>query len=71
MKALHVIAFILVVIGALNWGLVGIGGWNVVAVLGDSLARIVYVLVGLSGLLLIFTHKRECKMCEAKASAAM
>lgn len=52
------IGWILVVVGALNWGLVGLGwlmgnaDWNVVhMVLGSSmqLEAIVYVLVGLSG----------------------
>ncbi|MBI5133855.1 MAG: DUF378 domain-containing protein [Candidatus Taylorbacteria bacterium] len=72
MKALHVIAFILAVVGALNWGLVGAGGWNVVEMLLGSMAwleRLVYVLVGLSGLVLIFTHRKECKHCETKAEA--
>lgn len=74
MKVLHAIAFILVVVGALNWGLVGVGGqgWNVVHFLlswSMTVERIVYVLVGLSALLVIFTHKRDCKMCEAKAPA--
>ncbi|HEU5114720.1 MAG TPA: DUF378 domain-containing protein [Candidatus Paceibacterota bacterium] len=70
MKALHVIAFILVIVGGLNWLLVGLGGdsWNVVAMLGSSVARIAYVLVGLSALVLVFSHKKDCKMCEAKAS---
>jgi uncharacterized membrane protein YuzA (DUF378 family) len=74
MKALHAIAFILVVVGALNWGLVGLGGWNVVSALLGSwgwLERLVYILVGLSGVLLVFTHKRDCKMCEAKGPATM
>lgn len=71
MKATHAIAFILVIIGALNWGLIGIGGmsWNVVGyVLGflSWLPNLVYILVGLSGLYLIFTHKKTCKMCEGK-----
>ncbi len=74
MKAFHVVAFILVVIGALNWGLVGINpGWNVVSLILGSvswLERLVYILVGLSGLFLIFTHKKGCKMCEAKAAPA-
>ena len=71
MKALHAVAFILVIVGALNWGLVGIGGWNVVTMLlgwSSVVERLVYVLVGVSALVLIFTHKRDCKMCEAKAS---
>ncbi len=71
MKAVHVIAFILVVIGGLNWGLVGLGGfaggdWNVVhMILGawPAVEWIVYVLVGLSALVLVFTHKAHCRMC--------
>jgi uncharacterized membrane protein YuzA (DUF378 family) len=57
MKNLNLIAYLLVIIGALNWGLVGLGwlaggsGWNVVSmVLGTwpQLEAIVYVLVGAS-----------------------
>ncbi len=73
MKALHSIAFILVIIGGLNWGLVGINpGWNLVhLVLGSWgwLEATVYILVGLSALLLIFTHKASCKMCVKESSA--
>ena len=51
MKPLDIIASILVIVGALNWGLVGIANFNLVAALfGTSiLATIVYVLVGLAG----------------------
>jgi uncharacterized protein len=72
MKAIHAIAFILVVIGAINWGLVGAGEWNVVNMLLGKWAiveRIVYILVGLSGILLVFTHKRDCKHCETAPAA--
>lgn len=58
MTPLGMIAFILVVIGALNWGLVGIFNFDLVAfLLGDmsALARIVYALVGLSGLYMIIS----------------
>ncbi|MBD3361760.1 DUF378 domain-containing protein [Candidatus Woesearchaeota archaeon] len=57
MNALDWIAFILVVVGAVNWGLVGIGGWNLVDMILGSipiLAKIVYILVGLSGLYMIY-----------------
>jgi uncharacterized membrane protein YuzA (DUF378 family) len=50
------IATTLVVIGALNWGLVGLFSFNLVdAIFGTSsvVSRIIYVLVGLSGLYLI------------------
>lgn len=75
MKAVHAIAFILVVVGAVNWGLIGINGeWNVVSLLLGRWAvveSIVYVLVGLSGLFLVFSHRKDCKACEPKAEAAM
>ena len=50
MKALDVVSGILVIVGALNWGLVGIASFNLVAALfGQSaLAAIVYTLVGIA-----------------------
>lgn len=65
MKYLHMTAFVLVVIGGLNWGLTALG-WNAVNfILGSvpQLESLVYVLVGLSALYLLFTHPRECKTC--------
>ena len=73
MKAAHMIAFILLVIGGLNWGLIGINpNWNVVGLIFGSISwleRLIYILVGLSALLLIFTHKKTCKNCDKPASA--
>ncbi len=51
MKLLRTLATVLVVVGGLNWGLVGLLNFNLVsAVLGEAtaLARLVYDLVGLS-----------------------
>ena len=49
------IALVLVIIGGLNWGLIAISAdWNVVAILGDTVARIVYGLVGLAALYTIY-----------------
>ncbi len=66
-KNLHMISFILVIIGGLNWGLVGLfNGLNVVEmILGGvpAVERIVYVLVGLSAVYLAATHKKDCKAC--------
>jgi len=62
MTPLGTVAFILVVIGALNWGLVGIFNFDLVSfLLGDmsTLARIVYALVGLSGLYMIVTAAKK------------
>jgi uncharacterized membrane protein YuzA (DUF378 family) len=55
-NALDWIAWVLVVVGAINWGLVGAFNFNLVAaLLGDmtTAARIVYGLVGLAGLYFI------------------
>ena len=73
MKALHMITFILLAIGGLNWGLVAFG-WNVVEMvfkMGSNLTMAVYILVGLSALFQIFTHAGYCKYCSKSASAAM
>ncbi len=72
MKALHMIAWILLVIGGLNWLLVGINpDWNVVAMLGDGVARVIYILVGISALVSLFTHKKDCKTCDTPAAQTM
>ena len=61
MKVLNWIAIILVIIGALNWGLVGLSGMDLVASLfgaGSSLAMLVYVLVGIAGVYTIWLAKK-------------
>jgi uncharacterized membrane protein YuzA (DUF378 family) len=58
LNALDWIALVLVIVGGLNWGLVGAFDFNLVdTIFGDmsALSRIVYVLVGLSAVYLIFT----------------
>jgi uncharacterized protein len=53
MKPLNLITLILVIVGGLNWGLVGLLDWDLVAALfgvGSALARIVYILVGVSAI---------------------
>lgn len=68
MKTVHIVSFILLVIGGLNWGLVGIAGYNLVDSLlgeGSVLTQIVYVLVGLAAIVEIVTHKKACKSCES------
>ncbi|MES2314576.1 MAG: DUF378 domain-containing protein [Patescibacteria group bacterium] len=70
MKAAHAIAFILVIIGGLNWLLVGLFNLDVVMYLGVVIAKIVYILVGLSAIYLVVTHKKDCKNCSVSAPAA-
>lgn len=72
LKYLHILAFILAVVGGLNWGLVGIFDFNLVdAILGNLgfVENLVYILVGLSALYLLFTHKGDCKTCSGSNAA--
>jgi len=62
MRVLNPIALLLVIVGALNWGLVGLFEFDLVAkITGDAfgetnpVSRIVYVLVGAAGLYLAAT----------------
>jgi uncharacterized membrane protein YuzA (DUF378 family) len=53
MRALDIITLVLVIIGGINWGLVGLFNLDLVAAIfgaGSGLSRIVYVVVGLSAL---------------------
>ncbi|MCQ2387118.1 MAG: DUF378 domain-containing protein [Clostridia bacterium] len=59
MKTTSIIAFALVIIGAIVWGLVGFFNFNIVSMIFGAgsaavVSRIIYSLVGLSGLWLIF-----------------
>ena len=61
MKALYYIALTLVIIGAINWLLIGLFSFDLVATLfGEMsmLSRIVYSLVGISGLISICLYSK-------------
>ena len=77
MKSLHFIALILLVIGGLNWGLVALGyytdsEWNVVKLILGSwpgVENLVYLLVGLSAVVIGVDHKKNCRACSASGMA--
>ncbi len=63
---------LLVIVGALNWGVIGINGTNVVAnLLGayPTALRIVYILVGAAGLLKLVMCFKACP-CKCKSDAS-
>ena len=66
-KFLKVTSYILVLIGALNWGLVGLFNFNLVSfLLGDMtlLSRVIYSLVGISAIVAAITgHMYEKRYC--------
>ena len=69
MKWLHMVAFALLVVGGLNWGLVALFNVNLVETLlgaESTLTMVVYVLVGLSAVYIAATHMSDCKVCSKK-----
>ena len=70
MKSLHIVTFVLLAVGGLNWLLVGLFGWDIGSIFGgqDALvSRVIYVLVGLSEIAEIVAHKGNCKACGSRA----
>jgi len=70
---LHAVAFILLVIGGLNWLLVGLLNWDIGQLFGGMdapISKVIYVLVGLAAIYEVATHKKNCKACATKAPAA-
>ena len=62
------VTFILLVIGGLNWLLVALSLPNVGSIFGAEtvVTKVIYVLVGLSAVVELATHKKNCKCCEGK-----
>jgi uncharacterized protein len=58
-KTFYIILVVIVLIGALNWGLIGAFNFNAVEYInkgidGPTFAKVIYVIVGLAALLLLF-----------------
>ena len=65
MKGLHYTALTLVIIGAINWGLIGLFRLDLVSLLFGNmtwLSRVVYTLVGISGMYLLSLYGRVTEM---------
>ena len=65
METIQKAALVLTIVGALNWGMVGLLDFNLVSALfgeGTVLTRLVYSLVGITGIInvgLLFMHNEE------------
>lgn len=74
MKQINLLTLILIVVGGLNWGLVGSMNFDLVATIfgdGSVLARIVYVLVGISAIYQIttlFSGEKSSSMKSAQSA---
>ncbi len=63
-KMVHTVAFILLIAGGLNWLLVAFGT-NIVEAIFGGYSNIVYILVGLSAIYSLITHKGTCTKCSS------
>ncbi len=69
-KTIHMVTFVLLVVGGLNWLLVGLFGFDLVMTiasylgsLGPMIAKVVYVAVGVSAVYELVMHKSDCRTC--------
>ena len=70
MAGLHKVAFILLIVGGLNWLLTGFfSTWDLASFVGGGIARLIYVLVGISAVLEVIGHKKMCKGCAPSGGA--
>lgn len=66
------LAMIFVIVGGLNWGLIGLFNYDIVAaIFGGMLSRIIYVLVGLAALYMIYFATKTGSMERQKAMPDM
>lgn len=71
---LHYISFALIIIGGLNWLLIGVFDWDIGSIFGGQdalISRIIYILVGLAAVYEVATHKSRCKACGTEAMSEM
>jgi uncharacterized protein len=72
MKTLNLITLLLVIIGAINWLLVGLFDANIVAAIfgtDSTLTNIIYIIVGLSGIYQLVPFSAAVQIGEANAEA--
>lgn len=65
-NTVHIVTFSLMMIGAINWGLVGLFGLNLVEMLFSAwpaLIKLVYITIGISAVYVFATHKDICTIC--------
>ncbi len=64
------VSWILLIVGGLNWLLIGLFDWGVADIFGYSsiITKIIYILVGISAVYELITHKKNCKQCGTSSS---
>lgn len=74
MKALNIVTLLLVIAGGLNWGLIGLFQFDLVAAIfggeGAVVSRIIYVVIGAAALYQLYPLVRAVQTDEVSAEAA-
>jgi uncharacterized membrane protein YuzA (DUF378 family) len=73
MKALNIVTLILVIVGGLNWGVVGLFSFDLVAAIfgvDSVLSNLVYIVVGLSALYQLVPLSQALRVGEVRAEGA-
>ncbi len=66
-KSLHCVAFILLVIGGLNWLVLALFNWEVGQFFGGMnhpISKLIYILAGAAAIYELATHSKRCKDCK-------
>lgn len=69
MKGLHVAAFLVLVVGGLNWLALGLFQWELGDLFGGSdaiVSKVMYIIIGLAAVYELFAHKGQCKTCSVE-----
>lgn len=70
MCGLRLLVKLLLIVGALNWGFVGLFDYNPVQIfLGDTISRIVFIAVGLAGICKLVCLFKNCSSCGSGGSS--
>ena len=66
MHKIHLLAYPLVIVGAINWGLIGAANFNLISMLfgmWPMIERGIYIAVGLAAVYEVLVHPGYCMMC--------
>ena len=68
-KAVHMVTYILMAVGGLNWGLIGFFNFNLVSKLFGTMPmveQVIYMAVGVAAVIEVAMHMESCKWCSMK-----
>lgn len=72
MKSIHYIAFIILIVGGLNWLALGLFQWEIGELFGGSaniISRVIYIIIGIAAAYELIAHKTRCKSCSVGGSS--